>query len=201
MVPILPFVSATPERRRRATAMPHSTNPAAYYVVELTLDGRPAWVKDGVDWYTRELREAKHWKTTRGPNRWIAERQDNLEGTYAFAHRITPGDEARVMAAVRPVRRSPASTSAQPRMVAYIPGTDYAPGHGFRVAIVVEGENGYRPTGQWPCPPGGQMPWFWGPTLADAEKAAESYNAERGISRDDAFKIIGCSMFGRAVSR
>jgi len=107
----------------------------------------------------------------------------------------------RTLRAMRALDTKNAAPKSKPRMVAYIPGTDYVEGHGFRVAFVVEGEDGYRPTGQWPCPPGGQMPWFWGPTLADAHKAAESYNAERGISKMEAFKIVGHSMFGNRVSR
>lgn len=102
----------------------------------------------------------------------------------------------RTLNAMRAAGAKQVSPETEPRMVAYIPGTDYVEGHGFRVAFVVEGEDGYRPTGQWPCPPGGQMPWFWGPTLDDANKAAEEYNAERGILKMEAFKIVGQSMFG-----
>lgn len=90
-----------------------------------------------------------------------------------------------------------------PRMVAYIPGTDYIEGRGYRVAFVTEGEDGYRPTGNWPYNGGrGEVvPWFWGPTLAEANKHAEEYNAERGISKMEAFNIIGKSMFGERFGR
>lgn len=90
----------------------------------------------------------------------------------------------------------PAKPKSEPRMFAFIPGTDFVEGQGFRVAFVVEGEDGYRPTGNWPyeARPGQVLPWFWGPTLMDAERAADDYNERRGIPKEEALKIIHESM-------
>lgn len=86
-----------------------------------------------------------------------------------------------------------------PRMVAYIMADAFVEGHGYRVAFVVEGENGYRPTGTWPYTGaiGETLPWFWGPTLADAEQRARAYNEKNGISADAERDIIVQSMFGK----
>jgi len=84
----------------------------------------------------------------------------------------------------------------QARMVCWINPLDRVENYGFRVAFVIEGEDGYRPTGNWPY--GGKvgeaMPWFWGPTLAIAEKLADEYNERLGVSKEDASKIIARSI-------
>jgi hypothetical protein len=83
-----------------------------------------------------------------------------------------------------------------PRTVAWIDPTGFVEEHGFRVSLVVEGESGHHPTGTWPYrgKPGETMPWFWGPTLAKAEAACDEYNKRRGISKEEAFKIIANTM-------
>ena len=76
------------------------------------------------------------------------------------------------------------------RWVAYIPPTAYDEEQkGYRVSFVIEGEAFHRPTGG-----GDVMPWYWGPTLADAESAAVAYNKELGIDEDEAFMIVARSM-------
>lgn len=82
------------------------------------------------------------------------------------------------------------------RMVAYIPTDAFVEGHGWRVSIVVEGEDGHRPTGTWPYEgkPGQTAPWFWGQDFETARKMAREYNARLGISEVDAFKIVARSM-------
>ena len=93
-----------------------------------------------------------------------------------------------------------ANKKKAPRVVAFVPADADRDERGrFRVSLVVEGENGHRPTGTWPYHGkiGETLPWFWGPTLADAEKAAEQYNEDRGIPREEAFGIVARSMFSR----
>lgn len=82
------------------------------------------------------------------------------------------------------------------KIVAYIPPGAFVEGQGFRVSFVVEGEDGHRPNGTWPYhgKPGESMPWFWGDDYAKAVEAAESYNAARGISKEEAAKIISDSI-------
>lgn len=84
-----------------------------------------------------------------------------------------------------------------PKMVYFVDATAYVEGHGYRVSIVVEGENGHRPTGDddWQTNPRARMPYFWGPSLADAERAAEEQNERMGISKREAFEIVSASMF------
>lgn len=86
--------------------------------------------------------------------------------------------------------------STNKRMAAFILATERDEDGRFRVAFATEGERGYRPTGNWPYTAGlGQvMPWFWGPTLEDAQRTAEDYNERRGISKEEALKIIVASM-------
>lgn len=82
------------------------------------------------------------------------------------------------------------------RMVYFIPVQDYVPDHGYRVAIVKEGEGGYYPTGNWPytAGPGQQMPYFWGHDLEKAQKLCEETNLKMGISPREAAEIIAQSM-------
>lgn len=82
------------------------------------------------------------------------------------------------------------------RAVAYVDETFHVEGRGYRVAFVFEGESGYRLTGDWPYSgaPGEVMPWFWGNTIEEARSACDSYNAQQGIDRREAFSIIGRSM-------
>lgn len=77
-------------------------------------------------------------------------------------------------------------------MVAYVGPDTFVKGRGFRVSIVKEGESGHHPTGNWPCDysKGHSLPWFWGPTLKDAEEQAIEYNRRMGIEPDEALKIV-----------
>lgn len=84
----------------------------------------------------------------------------------------------------------------QKRMCAYIPPGGYVEGQGYRASFVFEGEPGHFPTGEWPCPPGGKQPWFWGESIEDANKAAEDYNEKLGLSQREVTEIISSSMFG-----
>ena len=82
------------------------------------------------------------------------------------------------------------------KIVAYIPPDGYVEGQGYRVSFVVEGEDGHRPTGNWPYTgrAGEAMPWFWGHDLKGAQQIATEYNAERGVTREEADLIITRSM-------
>lgn len=92
--------------------------------------------------------------------------------------------------------------TTEPKLVAYIPGDAFVEGRGWRVSIVIDGEDGHRPTGNWPYEgkPGQTQPWFWGPTYQDACKEAGRYNEKLGISADEVFKIVARSM-GHGISR
>lgn len=91
-----------------------------------------------------------------------------------------------------------AQLEARRTPVVWIPPdrSSFVPGQGFRVAIVVAGEAHYHLTGTWPY--SGQvnetMPWFWGPTLADAERIAQEQNERGGITREEATLIVARSM-------
>lgn len=90
------------------------------------------------------------------------------------------------------------------KIVCFIPpdGSSFVEGLGYRVCMVVDGEDGYHPSGAWPLDgkdhgpdmPGAQRPWFWGMTLEEAEERARRHNETLGISADEAFDIIGRSM-------
>ena len=88
--------------------------------------------------------------------------------------------------------------NAPRRLVCVIPLSGYVPDHGWRVAFVTEGEPGYRWTGEWPCPPGGIMPWFWGHDLKEAQVYAHRQNECVGIDAKTAAVIIARSMQGAA---
>lgn len=81
----------------------------------------------------------------------------------------------------------------QRRMVAWIPDDAFVEGRGWRVSIVIEGEAGHHPTGDWPYEPRGRLPWFWGrerEDLAAARERAYEHNARGGISRADTDAIV-----------
>ena len=82
------------------------------------------------------------------------------------------------------------------RLCYYIPADAFVEGHGFRVSIVFEGEDGHRPTGTWPYTgaPGEKMPWFWGNDFETAKGAAAQANANLGLSPDDVADIINSSI-------
>jgi hypothetical protein len=83
---------------------------------------------------------------------------------------------------------------AEPRYIAWVDPAWFVKGHGFRVSIVKEGEEGHYPTGVWPNDGTKNMPWFWGPTLEDAEKTAIEYNRKLGVEPVDAEMILLQSM-------
>lgn len=80
------------------------------------------------------------------------------------------------------------------RMCFFIPADGFVEGHGFRVSIVTEDEPGHCPTGTWPNDGTGVMPYFWGPTMAEADAIAERQNAALGHSPKDVAIIISSSM-------
>lgn len=90
--------------------------------------------------------------------------------------------------------RNTVTKTVAPRTIVWVDPAQYVEGHGFRVSIVKEGEKGHYPTGVWPNDGTKTMPWFWGPTLADAEKAAIEYNRKLGISPKQASQILLQSM-------
>lgn len=80
-------------------------------------------------------------------------------------------------------------------MIAFIPLDGFIEGEGWRVSIVTEGEPGHQPTGQWPCPPGGVRPWFWGMDYQFAVKLAQDHNLDKlGITAEEAQAIVFSSM-------
>jgi hypothetical protein len=111
--------------------------------------------------------------------------------------RPPPGSDDSVLARVLELERNRTP-------VLWIPEdrSTYVPGHGFRVAIVLAGEDGYRLTGTWPYSglPGQVMPWFWGHDLARAQEIAAEHNARAGISSHAASLVVARSM-ARAVAQ
>lgn len=80
-----------------------------------------------------------------------------------------------------------------PRLVCFIPPTAYNEHmKGWRVAFCKEGEAGYYPTGG--KEENGELGWYWGPTLGDAERLADERNQRAGISKEEAQNIIMESM-------
>jgi hypothetical protein len=84
----------------------------------------------------------------------------------------------------------------QSRMIAYVGADTHVRGQGYRVSFVKEGEAGHFPTGTWPYngTAGETMPWFWGPSLADAEAAMVEYNRRVGVEPEEAIRIVRESM-------
>lgn len=80
-------------------------------------------------------------------------------------------------------------------------GSGLVKGRGYRVAVVVAGEGGYRWTGEWPNDGTKVMPYFWGPTLEDAKRIAADQNERRfGVTPEVATLIVVRSM-SRGTSR
>lgn len=84
--------------------------------------------------------------------------------------------------------------SPNQRMCAFIPADAYVEGEGYRVSFVKEGVAGHFPTGHWPYDPRKPKPWFWGPSYEEACEAADEYNANIGISKQDQIKIVASSI-------
>jgi hypothetical protein len=78
------------------------------------------------------------------------------------------------------------------RTCIFVDATMFDPdGPGFVPAVVTEGEPGYAPlTGRDAL----ARPWFWGPTIDDAERMAVDYNASLGLTPDDVRDIVLSSM-------
>lgn len=90
------------------------------------------------------------------------------------------------------------------RLVCTIVESEYDPERGYRACIVVEGEDGYHPTGNWPygASKGHVMPWFFGHDLEKARARAQERNDRLGISAEDAARIVMDSiMRGVAASK
>ena len=97
-------------------------------------------------------------------------------------------------------------TTASPkfsRTIVFVDETMLVEGEGYRIPLVVEGENGHHPTGTWPYTGavGETRPWFWGPTIEKAREACERYNERLGVSKEEAHAIVLASMFGRPRRR
>lgn len=92
-----------------------------------------------------------------------------------------------------------APTKTRKRLVYYIPPDSYVEGHGYRVSIVVEGEDGYRPTGNWPYTgaPSQTVPYFWGHDFDHACAIAERENAKLGLTPEDVLSIVSSSIAAR----
>lgn len=83
------------------------------------------------------------------------------------------------------------------RMIYYVDSTLYDESEkAYRVSIVVEGEDGHRPTGDddHASNPRAVRPYFWGPTLKDAQQQMRKQNERLGISTEEAEEIIMQSM-------
>lgn len=82
------------------------------------------------------------------------------------------------------------------RWIYYIPLDAFIEGYGFRVSIVIEGERGHFPTGDWPyiAKKGHRMPWFWGMTYEEAEQIAAEQNDKLGYDAATVWKILSSSV-------
>jgi hypothetical protein len=103
------------------------------------------------------------------------------------------------------------------RFIAFIPADAFFPCKGMRVSIVFENESGHFPTGgayrsRWdlsrltprsPLRRIGEEPWYYGnindaaTSYEEACRTAEEWNASRGISPEEAQKILDSSMMAR----
>jgi hypothetical protein len=83
-----------------------------------------------------------------------------------------------------------------PRQCYWIPVDSFVEGQGFRASIVIEGEPGHYPTGDWPYDgsPGQRQPYFWGQTYDEAKTIADEQNEKLGISKRDALEIVASTM-------
>ena len=86
------------------------------------------------------------------------------------------------------------------RFIAFIPADAFVQGEGMRVSIVFENESGHFPTGGAGT---GKEPWYYGnirdaaTSYEEACRTAEEWNASRGISPEEAQKILDSSMTAR----
>ncbi len=88
-----------------------------------------------------------------------------------------------------------------------IPESGFVPGHGYRVSITIEHVKGHFPTGDLEVlgddskavrqayRDGAQAPWFWGMTLAEAQKECARRNEqELGLTPADVALIVVSTM-------
>lgn len=76
------------------------------------------------------------------------------------------------------------------RQCMYIDETQEPTARGYVPALVTEGVGGFRlMSGR-----DGAAPWVWGPSLDDAKRTAEKYNADHGVTKVEAIKIVMSSM-------
>lgn len=81
-------------------------------------------------------------------------------------------------------------------MVYFVCEDFYVEGEGYRVSIVIEGEKGHHPTGTWPYSGGidEKLPYFFGPTLAEAVERCLALNRRMGIDARETALIVAGSM-------
>lgn len=90
------------------------------------------------------------------------------------------------------------------RRICYVlPEDSFVAEHGFRAAVCVEGEPGYRPTGTWPYTgaPGEVLPYFRGPNLDRAKETIVRQNARLGLSSSDVEEIVSLSFVAQSLGR
>lgn len=71
----------------------------------------------------------------------------------------------------------------EPRVCYFVMETQVNDKGEYNALIAVEGEQGYHKTD-----------WYWGKDFALAEQCADEKNAEGGMSKDDAWKIVVSTM-------
>lgn len=93
-----------------------------------------------------------------------------------------------------------ARTTRPARLCYVILPQEFVPEKGFRACVVIENEPGYRPTGNWPYTGkiGEVLPYFWGLSLDEAERAATVQNERLGLTEKDVAMIIASSMKSQA---
>jgi hypothetical protein len=86
--------------------------------------------------------------------------------------------------------------SKSARMVYFVCEDFFVKGRGYRVSIVKGGESGHFPTGTWPYSGGidEKLPYFCGPTLAEAQERVDALKLRMGINARDAALIVASSM-------
>ena len=83
----------------------------------------------------------------------------------------------------------------------YVPMVPPVEGEGYRVSVVVEGEDGHHPTGTWPFTGavGETRPYFWGPTWGEAISACRHANAAMGLDAADMLAIATSAKRGEVA--
>lgn len=92
------------------------------------------------------------------------------------------------------------AAAANKRACYVIVAEEFVPEKGFRACVCIEGEPGYRPTGDWPYTDASQVyPYFWGGDLSEAEQIAEKQNERLGLSKLDVARIVASTMRAQAT--